>query len=392
MTKWQNDMVKHMEKETEATRLGRVLQAKLFVVEQLHRFLKNFLKHMVTDGFELLFPGIKLNGDSDINHWHADQCEIRKKGFDITTLILKITIPKIDKTRRILKADPFTIFKVEPHKQNTPEEVCEYHYNGAIYVMYDTITECTRELDLHPITPTQTYQVYRPDQCTTLDLTKDPFWTKGKCYPNDHTLEWRIVQIKEDETDRFVYCWKQNLTTTYDEIACENVIYKSEKKQHFSINNNPSPIYNTDKVFSDIKLGASVTEIVNQKLFSKLLNMNVTIRKMEGLMMEDQAQIDTLLNRGIVVFNDINIWVIVLSITLICLVGIVGYYVYHKYREQQNNTNDTVHFRRAQGRRGSHEEEDEVQLRNRPGRVRFNIPRPISSLISISEKVDETDR
>ncbi|KAI2796114.1 hypothetical protein BLOT_016034 [Blomia tropicalis] len=106
MTKWQNDMVKHMEKETEATRLGTVLQAKLFVVEQLHRFLKNFLKHMVTDGFELLFPGIKLNGDSDINHWHADQCEIRKKGFDITTLILKITIPKIDKTRRILKADP----------------------------------------------------------------------------------------------------------------------------------------------------------------------------------------------------------------------------------------------------------------------------------------------
>ena len=72
--------------------------------------------------------------------------------------------------------------------------------------------------------------------------------------------------------------------------------------------------------------------------------------------------------------------------------GIVGYYVYYKYRGQQNDTNDTVHFRRAQGRRGSHEEEDEVQLRNRPGRVRFNIPRPISSLISISEKVDKTDR
>ncbi|KAJ6216062.1 hypothetical protein RDWZM_010562 [Blomia tropicalis] len=341
MSNWQNEMMKKMEKETEVTRLGTILQAKLFVVEeQLHRFLKQMKRHVITDDFDLLFPGITLKGDSDINHWHADGCEIKKKGEDISTLVLKITVPKIDQERSILQADPFIIFheaQTNGQSTNGTKEVCEYHYEGPSYVMFDTKTKCTRELDTNPITPTQTFQVYRPDQCMIWNTSADPIWKKGKCHPNDNFLELRVVQIKEDESNRYIYCWKQKLSTKSKEFTCENAVYKSNKTLPFSINNNPSPIYNTDKITDTIALGRSVTNAVNENLFT-INSFNETFRHLDELIVEEQNMINTLPNRDTILMEEKNLWMLLIGILFVVIACVVTLFTWRCIQTRAERT------------------------------------------------------
>ncbi|KAH9391919.1 hypothetical protein TYRP_022419 [Tyrophagus putrescentiae] len=74
---------------------------------------------------------------SPVTYWTSHQCEF----MEPNVLVMKFDIPRIEKTIKILEAVPFFIMGL-----NDEGLECMKTYNGIKYVIWDTRTDCTRDL------------------------------------------------------------------------------------------------------------------------------------------------------------------------------------------------------------------------------------------------------
>ncbi|KAI2795516.1 hypothetical protein BLOT_016482 [Blomia tropicalis] len=281
---------------------------------QLHHFFSQFQLGMITDDFSLLFPNITLIGTgSKQNQWHADRCEFVQSKDEIKFLILKITVPSLSKAR-IVKADPFRLTK------NHNGKLCEYHYKGEMYAIISGNPICVRTIAINPVTQTQCFLIFKPEYCEYDDdymknkMDHGGYWWKQECHPSYYI--YRTVQIKSDDIYNYVYCQDCNLKYGDIDMILGGNVRIIPKNIRFSIDGIEQPIEYQEHINGTVVMGQPISKLVNDQLFSNQTNIMINSRSLEGLLAEDEAQI-----------NQLSIPSILSSSQLIMDFG--NYYIWH---------------------------------------------------------------
>ena len=94
-------------------------------------FMKSFLNQFISgtfgEEFPYLFPKVIINTTTQMIYWKPLRCEWMKN----STLVLKFTIPNINKQIEIFKALPFTLFKLNYN------EICIFRYIDVKFMALD---------------------------------------------------------------------------------------------------------------------------------------------------------------------------------------------------------------------------------------------------------------
>ncbi|KAJ6215336.1 hypothetical protein RDWZM_009863 [Blomia tropicalis] len=298
---------------------------------------------MITDDFSLLFPNITLIGTgSKQNQWHADRCEFVQSKDEIKFLILKITVPSLSKAR-IVKADPFRL------TENHNGKLCEYHYKGEMYAIISGNPICVRTIAINPVTQTQCFLIFKPEYCEYDDdymknkMDHGGYWWKQECHPSYYI--YRTVQIKSDDIYNYVYCQDCNLKYGDIDMILGGNVRIIPKNIRFSIDGIEQPIEYQEHINGTVVMGQPISKLVNDQLFSNQTNIMINSRSLEGLLAEDEAQINQLSIPSIFIFESINLWTLGTIIFGIGLVIMIIFRIYrriHKSRHRAENDTFTT--------------------------------------------------
>lgn len=321
-----SDLRKDLDIETESARLYTILVETIGRIElHLQYLLQGFAQGKVKEDYNILFPDSPLSkGGTPLHYWKAHQCSYSGQNNDI--LIMRFEIPRISKTVKILQADPFRVYT-----NNSEGIECQRKYKGDPFVLYDSVSKCTRDLLSSPLTHTEVVLIDESHHDCIDNVNRSSAWETVHCGNTEKRK--KISQVKQDHQNFYLYCFPNHLRLNQgNEFQCENLIYKFPRSIEFYINNYKWEVIN-NVVESAMDVHSDVSALINRRIFHKQLGVDKAIGNLNRLIKEEEK------TNALVKWEDVSsspvTWFSITTFFLTVIAAIVLIYCCRRYIQRK---------------------------------------------------------
>ena len=318
----QIDQIKHV---SENRFLTSILSARFLQAEQIIN------EAFVVDSpmplsFQQLFPNISICEHCPFDLWHFEKCYFRSMESPLESrLQLNVNTVKIDPKYDIIRADPFHIMAPD---QTNKENWCFTKYSGPKYAVINRESKCIRDITFDPINDYQSPIIFHSIDCKENINYVKATWKPYRCMKKNLITPEEIVQIKNDDSFVYFYCYMQNLTVHGSTFPCKNQVYRIKRGKNLTINGQ-TVTFPTFRINSWQNLHDELNEILVIKMFNSF-NSTMNLHDLTTLVEREKHLVEQLANNFFhsTLFHIIIITIVIITVLLFILCCIQ--YITHK--------------------------------------------------------------
>ena len=264
--------------------------------DKLKSFMHEFKKGHVSSNFESLFPNIDLCPNytcTSTDYFKAVQCERTEDGL----VLLKIDAVLTDPKSKVFEAKPFSFFLP---KNNDPQTICAFDFQGVRYVLHNGNSNCASPLvTFHPTKENEAVPVFDYNSCP-LSKPENSFFDFTSNYKmvrcENITSAYKYSGYKLTAKHVAVYCNELMLILPDQKIAvnCSNLIYFVPHNTTIAFYNPYSKTTTTYPAHTT-RLSSSDLFTPDSELF-EIINRQINFPKLNGENVDDFSQMEKLMN------------------------------------------------------------------------------------------------
>ena len=290
----------------------------------LEDFFSGYKDGVVRESYYRLFPNIsEYHDDPKLKFWKFNKCS----KINDETIVFFFKIPIQQKHIEIYRSDPFRIVKNE---NNTH---CFYDYTGTSYIVMNTETKCSHDLDETRTKRNEMMVVGEFRAPCNVHIDASNFWQKKFCREMVHTFEYN--QIKQDDEFYYVYCLNQTLSIqNHSPFRCKNSVYKIPHKYWFQLDNEMIQAKKT-LMNNDLTINSNTTLLLNKRAFISEYGNKSVLENLANLI-KSQKEINNEIKPDLINIHTVGSSLIFL---LIIIPSVIGFFLVYKKLKKTKKIN-----------------------------------------------------